>query len=575
DECASNPCLNNGTCTDLENGFLCRCPPEWNGTVCAEPKNPCQSSPCGALGKCIVTNQPQIPYYCHCPDGQNTMFKCADPNPCSPNPCGSGECEITANLLNGYICRCLDGTVQMTNCSEPKDPCVTMPCGPQGRCVALDAAPKGYMCMCQVDGVSYTTIDTCPTTSSFCTHMTCKNGGICVPFSPDEPSCTVGQLGSTCCQCPPNYTGLRCEQEIDFCSSNPCKNNGRCLSGKTGYRCHCYDGYMGDRCDVKTIGSGCSSNPCTIGICYQLKDGGSYVCICPDGTLNLSCSSTNVTQNLFTLPPLPPQPSTPEPLTLLGNNAKFRGGASVNIGSPVSTCNPSAKDVCNGGQCVLIETGVYTCRCREDINECASNPCLGGGTCYDLINAYSCFCPDRVFRSQCNSSIETNYKSGSVSFNNLSGSQGEKSFQTECRCRNGGKCYSNSNNEKICQCVHGFTGSFCEIPISTRINSRQARCGLSSCQNGATCQEQGINTVCVCKPGYTGERCETEYFRCQGNGRFTDVANCKQGRYFECVYFGQYDLNLPNGILYSRTCPPGLWFNTLNDRCDYPSGVKC
>ena len=39
DECASNPCLNNGTCTDLENGFLCRCPPEWNGTVCAEPKS--------------------------------------------------------------------------------------------------------------------------------------------------------------------------------------------------------------------------------------------------------------------------------------------------------------------------------------------------------------------------------------------------------------------------------------------------------------------------------------------------------------------------------------------------------
>ena len=69
---------------------------------------------------------------------------------------------------------------------------------------------------------------------------------------------------------PPNYTGLRCEQgmlfiteypvtqfssytlEIDFCLSNPCKNNGRCLSGKTGYRCHCYDGYMGDRCDGNT-----------------------------------------------------------------------------------------------------------------------------------------------------------------------------------------------------------------------------------------------------------------------------------------------------------------------------------
>jgi hypothetical protein len=42
------------------------------------------------------------------------------------------------------------------------DPCLTMPCGPQGRCLPLNAAPKGYMCMCQVDSVSYTTIDTCP-----------------------------------------------------------------------------------------------------------------------------------------------------------------------------------------------------------------------------------------------------------------------------------------------------------------------------------------------------------------------------------------------------------------------------
>jgi hypothetical protein len=102
DECASHPCMNNGTCTDLENGFFCTCLPEWNGTLCTELKSrcsfitkkeilmrvegifmildPCQSSPCGPLGKCIPTNQAQIPYYCRCPDGQNTMFKCPDPS---------------------------------------------------------------------------------------------------------------------------------------------------------------------------------------------------------------------------------------------------------------------------------------------------------------------------------------------------------------------------------------------------------------------------------------------------------------------------------------------------------------
>lgn len=30
---------------------------------------------------------------------------------------------------------------------------------------------------------------------------------------------------------------------------------------------------------------------------------------------------------------------------------------------------------------------------------------LGGGTCYDLVNAYACFCPDRIFRPQCNTTM--------------------------------------------------------------------------------------------------------------------------------------------------------------------------
>ncbi len=34
-----------------------------------------------------------------------------------------------------------------------------------------------------------------------CTHSTCKNGGTCVPYSGNEPSCNMGQIGSPCCQC--------------------------------------------------------------------------------------------------------------------------------------------------------------------------------------------------------------------------------------------------------------------------------------------------------------------------------------------------------------------------------------
>jgi hypothetical protein len=44
---------------------------------------------------------------------------------------------------------------------------------------------------------------------------------------------------------------------------------------------------------------------------------------------------------------------------------KFRGGASANLIPPVSTCAPTARDACNGGQCLLVDSGIYTCRCRE------------------------------------------------------------------------------------------------------------------------------------------------------------------------------------------------------------------
>jgi hypothetical protein len=45
--------------------------------------------------------------------------------------------------------------------------------------------------------------------------------------------------------------------------------------------------------------------------------------------------------------------------------------------------------------------------------------------------------------------------------------------------------------------------------LATRISSGQYSCSQLSCQNGGTCQEQGSNANCNCKPGFIGQRCET------------------------------------------------------------------
>lgn len=45
--------------------------------------------------------------------------------------------------------------------------------------------------------------------------------------------------------------------------------------------------------------------------------------------------------------------------------------------------------------------------------------------------------------------------------------------------------------------------------VATRTSSGQFSCSQAGCQNGASCQDQGSNAVCICKPGFTGQRCET------------------------------------------------------------------
>ena len=67
DPCASQPCLNQGTCVGENGGFCCICPSGYSGSRC-EIRDGCQSNPCMNGGTCQSING-NGGYQCICPSG--------------------------------------------------------------------------------------------------------------------------------------------------------------------------------------------------------------------------------------------------------------------------------------------------------------------------------------------------------------------------------------------------------------------------------------------------------------------------------------------------------------------------
>ncbi|KAG8172933.1 hypothetical protein JTE90_001068 [Oedothorax gibbosus] len=78
----------------------------------------------------------------------------------------------------------------------------------------------------------------------------CHNGGKC--YASHHPS--QGDIPFLWCLCPPAFQGRFCEEDVNECSSLPCKPHERCIDEYGGFRCNCKDGFVreGDDCIRKT-----------------------------------------------------------------------------------------------------------------------------------------------------------------------------------------------------------------------------------------------------------------------------------------------------------------------------------
>ncbi|KAA0703962.1 Protocadherin Fat 3 FAT tumor suppressor -like protein 3 [Triplophysa tibetana] len=113
-------------------------------------------------------------------------------------------------------------------------------------------------------------------------------------------------------------------------------------------------------------------------------------------------------------------------------------------------------------------------------------------------------------------------------------------------CLNGAACTKLPSGDFSCSCLPQFTGSRCEMEVTS--------CMPSPCQNGGDCKAAGNGFLCGCLKGFTGLICdedvnECEREECENGGECVNMfgafyCNCTLG--FEGQFCGQPSLDGPD-----------------------------
>ncbi|CAG0914580.1 unnamed protein product, partial [Notodromas monacha] len=146
DECLLDPCLNGGTCRNIEDGFECLCRDGYTGLTC------------GSLVEGQVLRLSTSALAAILRVTQNTGRICEDLDECLNSPCqNEGTCENVSGKQH-YICHCLPGymgkdcdlervTQNTGRICEDLDECLNSPCQNEGTCENV-SGKQHYICHC-------------------------------------------------------------------------------------------------------------------------------------------------------------------------------------------------------------------------------------------------------------------------------------------------------------------------------------------------------------------------------------------------------------------------------------------
>ncbi|XP_077308887.1 protein crumbs homolog 1 isoform X2 [Lithobates pipiens] len=288
DECISNPCQHGGTCLNQIGRYTCVCPLEFTGRDCEVEFNECSSGPClnGATCHDLLGS-----FSCTCPPGFSGDLCDISINECESSPCPNSGLCVDKN--NGYQCNCTVGYTG-TKCEVSASLCSSLPCQNNATCIEDSVS---FKCLCWP---GYTG-SLCETVIHMCKSQPCKFGMECVELPEFNGSVTTEeeQFPGYMCKCGRGLSGVRCDQDINECQSNPCQNGGTCENLHGTYTCHCPTikdpkGYYYGGSDCTEMLRGCEKQRCHNGgscVPYIMNGKHYRTCLCPAGFVGPDCQA--------------------------------------------------------------------------------------------------------------------------------------------------------------------------------------------------------------------------------------------------------------------------------------------
>ncbi|RUS79891.1 hypothetical protein EGW08_012369 [Elysia chlorotica] len=374
-----------------------------------------------------------------------------------------------------------------------------------------------------------------------CSAAYCQYQGVCVQYG--------DRSDQVYCCCHAGYAGERCEEDVDECATDPCRNGGVCVQGMPPlFSCQCPTGWKGSVCEEEET---CADQPCQNGgMCRSLPRQPQrplYTCECGTSFMGEKCELPLTTTALGTSPTFPPSTVTsPTDQTMKFTLPLQMGECYGNYCGSKCETHCRSTDDCSGHYHCDGTTGQKLCKpgwtpdsnctrrsfpepdcqcqnegecfaggcccpsgfsgpwCTQASSACLSNPCRNGGTCMlgVLSDTEACVCPEMFSGHLCELMVAPNRNCQAGYF----GPRCETYCTPQLECGISGQYVCDEiSGEKIC--MFGWLGELCDTPASNV--SHHEPCPDSVCRHGVC-----VDGVCCCEPGYTGTLCHTQILEC-------------------------------------------------------------